>query len=70
MFFALTTAFLSQNNTPDNHQSNTDTRWVVSRISEQKFGVPKVPKIWISANQEIRVQDIRESGYQEIKLTW
>jgi len=24
-----------------------------------------VPKIWISANQEIRVQDIRKSGYQE-----
>ena len=30
-----------------------------------KFEVPKVPKIWISANQEIRVQDIREFGYQE-----
>jgi len=26
MFFALTTAFLSQNNTFDNHQSNTDNR--------------------------------------------
>ena len=26
MFFGLTTTFLSQNNTPDNHQSNTDTR--------------------------------------------
>jgi hypothetical protein len=33
--------------------------------SELKFGVPKVPKIWISVNQEIRVQDIREPGYQE-----
>jgi len=47
-------------------------RWVVSKISELtratgKFEVPKVPKIWISANQEIRVQDIREFGYQEIK---
>jgi len=28
----------------------------VSGISELKFEVPKVPKIWISANQEIRVQ--------------
>ena len=29
--------------------------------------VPKVHKICISANQGIRVQDIRESGYQEKK---
>ncbi len=29
---------------------------MVSGISELKFEVPKVPKIWISANQEIRVQ--------------
>ena len=29
------------------------------KSSELKFGVPKVPKIWISVNQEIRVKDIR-----------
>ena len=41
----------------------------MSRISELTRAIGKfgVPKIWVSANQEIRVQDIRESGYPEIK---
>ncbi len=37
---------------------------MVSEISELKFEMPKVPKIWISANQEIMVQ---VTSYQGIR---